>query len=53
MELAAADLALFRVEVAGNGVDTCRISHEDHLVGQLFRLQMQMETGAIGIDDQF
>ena len=44
MELATADLALFRVEVVCYGVDTCRIANEDNPVGQLLWLQMQMET---------
>ena len=44
VELTAADLALFRVEVVCNGVNTCWIAHEDNLVGQLLGLQMEVET---------
>ena len=44
MELTAADLALFRVEMCGNGIHTCRITYKDNLVGQLFWLQMKVET---------
>ena len=53
MELTAADLALLRVEVGGDRIDTGRIAHEDHLVGQLFWLQVKVKTRTIGIDDQF
>ena len=38
VELTAADLALFRVEVGCNGVYTGWITNEDNLVGQLFWL---------------
>ena len=51
MELTTADLALFRVEVGCNGIYTGRITHENNLVGQLLRLQMQVEARAIGIND--
>ena len=53
MELTAADLALLGVEVVGNGIDSGRIAHEDHLVGQLLGLQMKVEAGAVAVDDQF
>jgi hypothetical protein len=52
VELTAADLALFRVEVGGNGVNSGRIAHEDYTVGQLFWLQMEVETRAVVVDDQ-
>ena len=53
MELTAADLTLFRVEMCSNGIHTCRIAHKNNLVGKLFWLQMQMETRTISIDNQF
>ena len=53
VELTAADLALLRVEMGSNGVNTGRITHEHHLVGQLLWLQMQVETRTVSIDDQF
>ena len=53
VELTAAHLALFRIKVCSNGVNTCRIAHEDNLVCQLFRLQMEMEAGTVGINNQF
>ena len=53
MELTAAHVALFCVEVGGNGRYTIRITHEDNLVGQLLGFQMKMETRTVGIDDQF
>ena len=53
VELTTADLALFRVEVGCNGVNTGRITHQNYLVGQLFRLQMKVKTRTIGIDNQF
>ena len=52
VELTAADLALFRVEVGCDGVNSGWIAHEDHTVGQLFWLQMKMETRAVVVDDQ-
>jgi hypothetical protein len=53
VELTARDLALACVEVVGHGVHTCRIAYEHYSVGQLFRLQMEMKTRTVGIDDQF
>ena len=53
MELAALYFALFSVEVGSNGIYAGRIAHEYDTVGQLFRLQMQVETGAVSIDNQF
>ena len=44
VELAAADLTLFRVEMRSNGIHTGWVANEDNLVGQLLWLQMQMET---------
>jgi hypothetical protein len=52
MELTAADLALFRVEVGCDGVYSGRIAYEDYTVGQLFWLQMEVETRAVVVDDQ-
>ena len=52
VELTAADLALFRVEVVCNGVNTCWIANEDNPVGQLLGLQMEVETRAVVVDDQ-
>ena len=53
VELAARNLALLRVEVCCNSVNTGRIAYQYHLVGQLFWLEMQMETRTISIDNQF
>ena len=44
VELAAANLALFRVEMGCNGIYSGRIAHKNHLVGQLFGLQMKVEA---------
>jgi hypothetical protein len=52
VELTAADLALFRVEVGCDGVYSGRIAYEDYTVGQLFWLQMEVETRAVVVDDQ-
>ena len=52
VELTAADLALLRVEMGSNGVNTRWIANEDNLVGQLFGLQMEVETRAVVVDDQ-
>jgi hypothetical protein len=38
--------------VGGHGVYPGRIALEDHTVGQLFWLQMKMETRAVVVDDQ-
>jgi hypothetical protein len=35
------------------GIHAARVAYEYHLVGQLFRLQVQMEARAVGIDNQF
>jgi hypothetical protein len=37
--------------VGCNGIYSSRITHENYFVGQLLRLQMQVEARAIGIDD--
>ena len=52
VELTAADLALFRVEMGSDSVNTGRIAHEDNLVSQLLWLQMEVETRAVVVDDQ-
>ena len=53
VKLATAHLALFFVEVGGHCVYAGRIAHQNYLVGQLFRLQMKVETRTVGIDNQF
>jgi hypothetical protein len=52
VELTAADLALLRVEMGSDCINTGRIAYEDHTVGQLFWLQMEVETRAVVVDDQ-
>ena len=44
VELTARDLALFCVEVGSDSVNTGRVANEDHFVGQLLGLQVQMEA---------
>jgi hypothetical protein len=39
--------------MCSNGIHAGRISHEDDSVGQLFGLQMQVEAGAVGVDNKF
>ena len=53
VELTTADVALLCVEMGGHGVNTRRITNEDHLVGQLLWLQMEMKTRTVCVDDQF
>jgi hypothetical protein len=52
VELTAADLAFFRIEVGSDGIYTSRVAHENHTVSQLFGLQMEVETRAVVVDDQ-
>ena len=52
MELTAADLALLRVEMGSYGVYAGGVANEYNLVGQLFGLQMEVEAGTVGIDNQ-
>ena len=52
MELAAADLTLSGVEMVGNGIDAGRVAHQDYTVGQLLRLEVQVEAGAVFVDDE-
>ena len=44
VELAALNLALYAVEVVGNGVHTGWVADENDTVGQLFGAKMKMET---------
>ena len=53
MKLTAAHLVLDAVEVVGNGVYSGRVTYQNHFVCQELWLQMQMETRAVGIDNQF
>ena len=53
VKLTAAHLVLDAVEVVSNGVYSGWITYQDHFVCQELWLQMQMETRAVGIDNQF
>ena len=52
-ELAALNGALLGLEVRSNQVYASRVAHENHLVGELFRLNMQVEDAVILVDDEF
>jgi hypothetical protein len=53
VELAAANLALDAVEVVGYGIDTGWVAYQYHPVSQLFWLQVQVETRAVLVDNEF
>jgi hypothetical protein len=53
MELTTAYLMLYRIEMSSNSIYTGRVTHEYYFIGQLFWLEMQMETRTICIDDEF
>ena len=52
-ELAALNGALLGLEVRSHKVYASRVAHENHLVGELFGLNMQVEDAAIFVDDEF
>ena len=52
-ELAALNGALLGLEVRSHEVNASRVAHKNHLVGELFGLNMQVEDAAIFVDDEF
>ena len=53
MEFAALHFALDGVEMSGHSINAGRIAYEYYFVGELLGLQVQVEAGAVGIDDEF
>jgi hypothetical protein len=53
MELTTAYLVLYRIEMSRNSIYSGRIAHKHYTISQELRLQMQMETRAVLIDNQF
>jgi hypothetical protein len=53
MKLTTAYLMLYRIEMSRNSIYSGRIAHKDYTIGQELWLQMQMETRAVLIDNQF
>ena len=51
VELAARHLMLDTVEVGSNGVYSCRVTHQYHLVGQEFGLEVQVEARTVTVDN--
>jgi hypothetical protein len=41
------------VQQVRDHVDAAGVAHEDDVVGQFFRLQVDMEGGAVAIDNEF
>ena len=52
MELTIARLTFLTVEMGGNEVYTSRVSNEDDFVGKLLGFEMEMEYGAVAVDDK-
>jgi hypothetical protein len=52
MKLTTGHFTLARVEVVGNGIDTCRVTNKDDAVCKLFGFQMKVEAGSVIIDDK-
>jgi hypothetical protein len=52
MELTTAYLVLYRIEMSSNSIHTGRVAYKYNTVSQEFRLQMQMETRTVPIDNQ-
>lgn len=53
VKFAAADVAFRRVEISSDGGYALRVADEEDTVGQLFRLDMEVECAAVGVDDEF
>jgi hypothetical protein len=53
MELTTAYLVLYRIEMSSNSIYSGWIAHKHYTIGQELWLQMQMETRAVLIDNQF
>jgi hypothetical protein len=50
-ELAVADSALNIVKHCGNGIHAAGITYQYDLIGQLLRLEVQMEAGSVTVYD--
>ena len=53
VEFTRRNLVFNTVKVGCYRVDTSRVTNENHLVSQKFRLQVKVKTGTVTIDDEF
>ena len=53
VEFSCRDLECLGVEERGHHVDATGVPYEDYAVGELRRVQVQVEYCSIGVDDEF
>ena len=53
MKLAGRHLKILSIKESGDEIHTTGIAYQDYTIGELVGAQMQVENGAVGIDDEF